>query len=165
MNGKCHNFFGTCQFFVIIQNSAVKTNILAIISSDRFVFHLLKLNCFNVFSHRYDQVKEEMLFEALTTRKTVTVGEKLIVPYRLSEVMLLPCSAVTINITLVQHWEASDDSNNKKFQIAVWGLREVAGSNRTFLKVTWFVHWLQSVAYRKFVFCFCFCLSLHFNWI
>lgn len=34
------------------------------------------------------QVKEEMLFEALTTRKTVTVGEKLIVPYRLSEVIL-----------------------------------------------------------------------------
>lgn len=31
------------------------------------------------------EVKEEMLFEALTTRKTVTVGEKLIVPYRLSE--------------------------------------------------------------------------------
>lgn len=34
------------------------------------------------------QVKEEMLFEALTTRKTVTVGEKLIVPYKLSEVSL-----------------------------------------------------------------------------
>lgn len=32
------------------------------------------------------QVKEEMLFEALTTRKTVTVGEKLIVPYKLAEV-------------------------------------------------------------------------------
>ncbi|XP_058484724.1 unconventional myosin-IXAa isoform X1 [Solea solea] len=31
------------------------------------------------------EVKEEILFEALTTRKTVTVGEKLIVPYRLSE--------------------------------------------------------------------------------
>uniref|UniRef100_A0A3B3BL39 Myosin IXA n=1 Tax=Oryzias melastigma TaxID=30732 RepID=A0A3B3BL39_ORYME len=31
------------------------------------------------------QVKEEMLFEALTTRKTVTVGERLIVPYKLSE--------------------------------------------------------------------------------
>lgn len=30
-----------------------------------------------------------MLFEALTTRKTVTVGEKLIVPYKLSEVILL----------------------------------------------------------------------------
>lgn len=29
-----------------------------------------------------------MLFEALTTRKTVTVGEKLIVPYKLSEVIL-----------------------------------------------------------------------------
>ncbi len=27
-----------------------------------------------------------MLFEALTTRKTVTVGEKLIVPYKLAEV-------------------------------------------------------------------------------
>ena len=36
----------------------------------------------------HDQVKEEMLFEALTTRKTVTVGEKLIVPYKLSEVRL-----------------------------------------------------------------------------
>uniref|UniRef100_A0A7N8WXF8 Unconventional myosin-IXAa-like n=1 Tax=Mastacembelus armatus TaxID=205130 RepID=A0A7N8WXF8_9TELE len=31
------------------------------------------------------QVKEEMLLEALTTRKTVTVGEKLIVPYKLAE--------------------------------------------------------------------------------
>nr|XP_029541572.1 unconventional myosin-IXAa-like [Oncorhynchus nerka] len=31
------------------------------------------------------QVKEEMLFEALTTRKTVTVGERLIVPYKLAE--------------------------------------------------------------------------------
>uniref|UniRef100_A0A8C1SX16 Myosin IXAb n=1 Tax=Cyprinus carpio TaxID=7962 RepID=A0A8C1SX16_CYPCA len=31
------------------------------------------------------EVKEEMLFEALTTRKTVTVGERLIVPYKLSE--------------------------------------------------------------------------------
>ncbi|XP_067871726.1 unconventional myosin-IXAa isoform X2 [Heterodontus francisci] len=31
------------------------------------------------------EVKEEMLFEALTTRKTVTVGERLILPYRLSE--------------------------------------------------------------------------------
>lgn len=27
-----------------------------------------------------------MLFEALTTRKTVTVGERLIVPYKLAEV-------------------------------------------------------------------------------
>lgn len=34
------------------------------------------------------QVKEEMLFEALTTRKTVTVGERLIVPYKLAEVRL-----------------------------------------------------------------------------
>ncbi|KAM9753299.1 unconventional myosin-IXAb-like isoform 2-T2 [Menidia menidia] len=31
------------------------------------------------------EVKEEMLLEALTTRKTVTVGEKLIVPYKLAE--------------------------------------------------------------------------------
>nr|XP_057934920.1 unconventional myosin-IXAa isoform X3 [Doryrhamphus excisus] len=31
------------------------------------------------------QVKEEMLVEALTTRKTITVGEKLIVPYKLAE--------------------------------------------------------------------------------
>ncbi|XP_064013261.1 unconventional myosin-IXa isoform X2 [Pogoniulus pusillus] len=31
------------------------------------------------------QVKEEMLFEALVTRKTVTVGEKLILPYKLAE--------------------------------------------------------------------------------
>ncbi|XP_052457119.1 unconventional myosin-IXAa isoform X1 [Carassius gibelio] len=31
------------------------------------------------------EVKEEMLSEALTTRKTVTVGEKLIVPYKLAE--------------------------------------------------------------------------------
>lgn len=29
-----------------------------------------------------------MLFEALTTRKTVTVGERLIVPYKLAEVGL-----------------------------------------------------------------------------
>ncbi|XP_023959755.2 unconventional myosin-IXa isoform X3 [Chrysemys picta bellii] len=31
------------------------------------------------------EVKEEMLFEALVTRKTVTVGEKLILPYKLGE--------------------------------------------------------------------------------
>ncbi|XP_057690091.1 unconventional myosin-IXAa isoform X3 [Corythoichthys intestinalis] len=31
------------------------------------------------------QVREEMLIEALTTRKTITVGEKLIVPYKLAE--------------------------------------------------------------------------------
>ncbi|XP_045443295.1 unconventional myosin-IXa isoform X14 [Pipistrellus kuhlii] len=31
------------------------------------------------------EVKEEVLFEALVTRKTVTVGEKLILPYRLTE--------------------------------------------------------------------------------
>ncbi|XP_038145770.1 LOW QUALITY PROTEIN: unconventional myosin-IXAa [Cyprinodon tularosa] len=31
------------------------------------------------------EVREDMLFEALTTRKTVTVGEKLIVPYKLAE--------------------------------------------------------------------------------
>ncbi|XP_051898399.1 unconventional myosin-IXAa isoform X5 [Pristis pectinata] len=31
------------------------------------------------------EVKEETLFEALTTRKTVTVGERLILPYKLSE--------------------------------------------------------------------------------
>lgn len=41
-----------------------------------------------VFTICHFQVKEEMLFEALTTRKTVTVGEKLIVPYKLSEVTL-----------------------------------------------------------------------------
>uniref|UniRef100_A0A8C1UQ25 Myosin IXAb n=1 Tax=Cyprinus carpio TaxID=7962 RepID=A0A8C1UQ25_CYPCA len=35
------------------------------------------------------EVKEEMLFEALTTRKTVTVGERLIVPYKLAEVRRL----------------------------------------------------------------------------
>lgn len=45
----------------------------------------------NVFTHgsfscSAFQVKEETLFEALTTRKTVTVGEKLIVPYKLAEV-------------------------------------------------------------------------------
>ncbi|XP_037109341.1 unconventional myosin-IXAb isoform X5 [Syngnathus acus] len=31
------------------------------------------------------EVKEEMLLEALTTRKTITVGERLIVPYKLAE--------------------------------------------------------------------------------
>lgn len=45
------------------------------------------------YSCCHDQVKEEMLFEALTTRKTITVGEKLIVPYKLSEVRLFSCSA------------------------------------------------------------------------
>lgn len=47
----------------------------------------LVLVCFGFyFFSVFFQVKEEMLFEALTTRKTVTVGEKLIVPYKLSEV-------------------------------------------------------------------------------
>ncbi|XP_048185380.1 unconventional myosin-IXa isoform X2 [Perognathus longimembris pacificus] len=31
------------------------------------------------------EVKEEMLFEALVTRKTITVGEKLVLPYKLAE--------------------------------------------------------------------------------
>lgn len=44
----------------------------------------------------HDQVKEEMLFEALTTRKTVTVGEKLIVPYKLSEVRLFSIEYQTL---------------------------------------------------------------------
>ena len=39
-----------------------------------------------MFFFPHTQVKEEMLFEALTTRKTVTVGERLIVPYKLAEV-------------------------------------------------------------------------------
>lgn len=47
------------------------------------------------FTHTV-QVKEEMLFEALTTRKTVTVGEKLIVPYKLSEVIPPSCSAAEV---------------------------------------------------------------------
>lgn len=47
-----------------------------------FFFFFLSLICFSFCS----QVKEEMLFEALTTRKTVTVGERLIVPYKLAEV-------------------------------------------------------------------------------
>ncbi|KAF0040544.1 hypothetical protein F2P81_006442 [Scophthalmus maximus] len=34
------------------------------------------------------EVKEEMLLEALTTRKTVTVGERLIVPYKLAELLV-----------------------------------------------------------------------------
>lgn len=51
----------------------------------KWTLTLVKLVLFLVF---FFQVKEEMLFEALTTRKTVTVGEKLIVPYKLSEVTL-----------------------------------------------------------------------------
>lgn len=50
-------------------------------------------NSFYFVSRCCDQVKEEMLFEALTTRKTVTVGEKLIVPYKLAEVRLFSYSA------------------------------------------------------------------------
>lgn len=37
-----------------------------------------------------------MLFEALTTRKTVTVGEKLIVPYKLPEVRLQMFSSIKV---------------------------------------------------------------------
>lgn len=44
----------------------------------------------------HGQVKEEMLIEALTTRKTITVGEKLIVPYKLAEVRI-PQVVSTIN--------------------------------------------------------------------
>lgn len=64
----------------------------------------LVLVCFgfifsSVFFFFY-QVKEEMLFEALTTRKTVTVGEKLIVPYKLSE--------VSSSSDLVQEWRKNN---------------------------------------------------------
>ncbi|KAA0724729.1 Unconventional myosin-IXa [Triplophysa tibetana] len=48
-----------------------------------YIFKFIILWCF------YEQVKEEMLFEALTTRKTVTVGERLIVPYKLSELHIV----------------------------------------------------------------------------
>lgn len=48
-----------------------------------------------------------MLFEALTTRKTVTVGERLIVPYKLAEVRIkylftavLICTAKCMSKTL-----------------------------------------------------------------
>lgn len=41
-----------------------------------------------------------MLFEALTTRKTVTVGEKLIVPYKLSE--------VSSSSDLMQEWRKNN---------------------------------------------------------
>lgn len=55
---------------------------LSILGLTHSIFHLVSW-----------QVKEEMLFEALTTRKTVTVGEKLIVPYKLAEVTLRCCIA------------------------------------------------------------------------
>lgn len=45
------------------------------------------------------QVKEEILLEALTTRKTVTVGERLIVPYKLAEVTFLVIAAPYQNMT------------------------------------------------------------------
>lgn len=40
-----------------------------------------------------------MLLEALTTRKTVTVGERLIVPYKLAEVTFLVTTMSTHNAT------------------------------------------------------------------
>ena len=40
-----------------------------------------------------------MLFEALTTRKTVTVGERLIVPYKLAEVSATFPALLTITNT------------------------------------------------------------------
>lgn len=40
-----------------------------------------------------------MLFEALTTRKTVTVGERLIVPYKLAEVTVRFSALLTTTIT------------------------------------------------------------------
>lgn len=50
------------------------------------------------------KVKEEMLFEALTTRKTVTVGERLIVPYKLAEVSTTFPTLLTItNITTTKY--------------------------------------------------------------
>ncbi|CDQ60377.1 unnamed protein product [Oncorhynchus mykiss] len=50
------------------------------------------------------EVKEEMLFEALTTRKTVTVGERLIVPYKLAEVTArFPVLLIITNIITQLH--------------------------------------------------------------
>lgn len=62
-----------------------------------------RLNTFLFLSRCHDQVKEEMLFEALTTRKTITVGEKLIVPYKLAEVRLFSCSADIKYQSIVQY--------------------------------------------------------------
>jgi len=51
-------------------------------------FFWIDKNTFLAVYFTDQQVKEETLMEALTTRKTVTVGERLIVPYKLSEVRL-----------------------------------------------------------------------------
>lgn len=97
---KVSDFFGTSQNWC--DDPGFFSHTVAI-NLDKCTQGYIALNDgFNVFSEEtslislsccHDQVKEEMLFEALTTRKTVTVGEKLIVPYKLSEVRLFSCAA------------------------------------------------------------------------
>lgn len=62
------------------------------------------------------QVKEEMLLEALTTRKTMTVGERLIVPYKLAEVTFI----VTTNIHIQHHIKYTDLSDLLKLMNYYW---------------------------------------------
>ncbi|XP_029431738.1 LOW QUALITY PROTEIN: unconventional myosin-IXa [Rhinatrema bivittatum] len=50
------------------------------------------------------EVKEEMLFEALITRKTVTVGERLILPYRLAEAVTVRDSHGQILYSALFEW-------------------------------------------------------------
>lgn len=56
-----------------------------------FVFHATSSFTVSVSFNLYgsSQVKEELLIEALTKRKTVTVNDKLILPYSHSEVDML----------------------------------------------------------------------------
>lgn len=93
VNGKCHFPFEhvkTLRWSSILQSQHTFLLLYWMMGFSPFQW---RLNSSHFLSHCHDQVKEEMLFEALTTRKTVTVGERLIVPYKLSEVILFSSSA------------------------------------------------------------------------
>lgn len=64
------------------------SDLLKVTLGDQLLYVILIAVCFSLAVLIPSQVEEELLVEALTKRKTVTVNDKLILPYSQSEVGL-----------------------------------------------------------------------------